>query len=301
MGYKQVLVGIVVAVIAVISSNIRWQYVFKHRTGRVLPYTLVEVEGTDHVPVVLLHGMWHSPQYFDNLQFMLQGSGFTSYAISLLPGERALYGGTQTELIRDLEKTFESIERLKDSQIILLGHSQGGLIVQSAMKYSRAIAGRTKGIVLLGTFPFELKPFLALLTQKKNMYQLIPYTYLSLTGKLYSKEYTKHIFLMDETDYEGDSSMKSYIERLMAAPSDGFITVSHFLTSGDVGVVSEKETLVLGAEHDIIYPPKMLESEFRKRFPNSVHVVAANQAHCFVDVGWEESMGGPLLEWIKKL
>ena len=53
--------------------------------------------------------------------------------------------------VRDLETTLQ--EKIEEQQYIMLGHSQGGLIVQSAMQNSKVLYENTLGCVLLGTFP----------------------------------------------------------------------------------------------------------------------------------------------------
>jgi len=54
--------------------------------------------------------------------------------------------------------------------------------------------------------------------------------------------------------------------------------------SQNVGVISTKPTLILGAGGGIIFhPPHLLRDDFDVRFPNAAHVTIPRQAHCFMD------------------
>lgn len=285
--------------ISLVAYNVRWSQLFKAKKTKILPVTKVEKELTNDsndgkkVPIILIHGMWHDSSYFEKLQKLLSIRGYTSYAISLLPGERILPGGSQKALIRDLEATLQ--EKIEEQQYILLGHSQGGLIVQSAMQNSKVMNENTVGCILMGSFPLGLTPpFRDLMKQSRNMFFHLGYMYQCMFGTLMNVDYTKHIFLRPTTD-EKEPEMNLYIQKLLKAPSDGLVTVSHF--PSEVEVIN-KPTLIIGAAHDIIYPPKLLKDAFNDRFPNSTHVIADDQAHCFVDPNWEMSMAEPLMTWL---
>lgn len=57
-------------------------------------------------------------------------------------------------------------------------------------------------------------------------------------------------------------------------------------------------TLIIGAKEDIIYPPHLLSEDFMKRFPKATHIVINNQAHCFKDPGWQDSILNHLVSWL---
>eukprot|EP00542_Grammatophora_oceanica_P009385 CAMPEP_0194027824 /NCGR_PEP_ID=MMETSP0009_2-20130614/1872_1 /TAXON_ID=210454 /ORGANISM="Grammatophora oceanica, Strain CCMP 410" /LENGTH=325 /DNA_ID=CAMNT_0038666997 /DNA_START=24 /DNA_END=1002 /DNA_ORIENTATION=- len=283
-----------------VAYNVRWKYLWSALVGRqpeTLPVTKVdgqEGSNSNPVPVILLHGMWHDASYYGRLQQLLSLNGYTSYAVSLLPGKRLLPGGSQKELLTDLEHT---LKQEVCGRYILLGHSQGGLLTQSALQNSKEIRENAVAAVLLGTYPLGLTPPVGkLLKEPRNMYTDLGYAYICGFGKLVNVRYAKHMFLMPTTD-EKEPAMGKYIEGLLKAPSDGLITMSHFpATPKPV----QTPALVLGASDDIIYPPHLLKDEFDARFPNATHVVAEGQAHCFVDPGWEKTMAEPLLEWLDK-
>lgn len=300
-------VGIAYAASAglLVAYNVRWKHLWGFIVGtepKELPVVTVEgsaVQSSKNkdVSVVLLHGMWHDASYYQELQQLLARAGYTSHAINLLPGERLLPGGSQKELVADLEVTLQKTIPDPQQQFVLLGHSQGGLITQSALRNSQAIRKRAMGAVLLGTYPLGLTPPVALLKQPRNMYSDVGYLWICLFGKLLNTRYTKHIFLLPTTD-ETKPKMKSYMDGLLEAPSDGLVTMSHFpQTQTPVPL----PTLILGAEQDCIYPPTFLTQAFKERFPNSQEIVAKDQAHCFVDPGWQDTIGKPLIAWLDDL
>jgi len=292
---------------ALVVYNVRWKHVRRRRPKILSVETVVAVEKKEKTPpIILLHGMWHGAWYWKPLQRLLAEKGFTSHAISLEPGERFLPGGSQQELIADLEKTLASIS--KSDTFLLLGHSQGGLLAQAAVYNSPNIRKKTSGLILLGTFPYRYIPPWSdvqtlLQRPQQHMYTFPGYTWICLFGKLWSADYTKQIFLLPTTDIT-TSAMKEYIAKLLKAPSDGLITMSHFVDKTFVkidNILNKLPTLILGASHDVIYPPDLLRNAFEERYTNATHVVVQNQAHCFMDPGWEQSMINPLIEWLEAL
>ena len=280
---------------ALFVYNVRWRFaanlIFgaKPKTLPILKESPDDDKKKKKPIIVLLHGMWHDAVWYSKLQKMLKEKGYYSYAIELLPGERALPGFSQQEIVQDLEATL-----LDNEEYILLGHSQGGLVAQSVLKNSPKLEAKTKATVLLGTYPLGLMPpAKKLFSQQRNMYNHIGYAGICLIGKVISLDYLKHIFLSPSTDVHKEE-LKEYTKKILSAPSDGRITMSHFPQS--VGLLSTKPALVLGAKDDIIYPPHMLKKDFDERFPNATHKVIPNQGHCFMDGGTE--MEEALIAWL---
>lgn len=265
--------------------------------------SVAEKEKKEKIVVVLLHGMWHDASWYSKLQQLLQQRGYASYAVDLLAGERFLPGFSQREIVADLEHTLLPILN-KDVEAVFVGHSQGGLVVQSCMKNSQNLRTRTRGLVLLGTYPLGLlPPAKALLQQPRHMYSpIMGYLGICFMGKLISLDYLKHIFLLPTTDA---SALADYTSKLLRAPSDGLITTTHFLgvPQDDVDVISTKPTLALGAKEDIIYPPHMLSKDFDDRFPNATHRIIPKQAHCFMDsVSAEDTdMEDSMIKWLDSI
>eukprot|EP00957_Ditylum_brightwellii_P092074 7010128-Ditylum_brightwellii.AAC.1 len=72
--------------------------------------------------------------------------------------------------------------------------------------------------------------------------------------------------------------------------------MSHFPSSPKP---TKTPALIMGASEDIIYPPELLKKDFDVRFPNATHVIVPDQAHCFVDPGWQNTIVEPLLKWLE--
>jgi pimeloyl-ACP methyl ester carboxylesterase len=298
-------VGLSVAgLMAALAYSLRWQHVdidsvlHRDRDRAVHKLPVKEKKANSFIrktPVVLLHGMWHSKREFNDLQYFLADNGYSSYAVDLQAGERFLpLGYTQREIVADLEA---AIAGLGLDEFVLLGHSQGGVVAQSLLIHmSPALRAKVIAVVLLGTFPLGLPPPPALLQQTRSMYTFPGYAYLALFGRLWSAGYARDIFLAADTDVS-EPSIEAYLRRLLAAPGDGLITMTHFISPEPV-TQDPLPCLVMGGGEDIIYPPHMLKEAFDARFAQATHIVAPGQAHCFRDAGWEAAMATPLVEWL---
>jgi len=289
-------IAYLVSVGSLVAHNLRWKYFLPTLLGqkaRKLPLTKVKASGNiQYISIILLHGMWHDKSFYAELQEILSKRGYTSYSIDLLPGERFTPGGSKEEVVRDLEYTLEDIE----GPYILIGHSQGGLVVQSALQRSEAIRKQVEGVVLLGSYPLGYTPPIwEILKEKENMYSDLGYLFICMFGKLLNVRYTKKIFLLPTTD-EIMEETSSYIGKLLKAPSDGRITMTHFPDTPKP--MDHIPALVLGAGEDILYPPHLLRKAFDERFPQATHKIVPKQAHCFRDEGWQESIAQPLLHWL---
>ena len=204
---KPLGISYAVTVGALVVYNLRWRYVSTlwRRQARKLPVTKVEASSDDtnknkRPILLLLHGMWHDAAWFYDLQVYLQKQGgYTSWAIDLLPGERFLLGFTQAEIVADLECTLR--HHLKGNEtIVLVGHSQGGLVAQCCLHKSPFLCEKTRGTVLMGTYPLgHVPPFYRILRQPRNMYNHYGVWGIYLFGRLWNLDYLKHIFFLRST------------------------------------------------------------------------------------------------------
>ena len=85
---------------------------------------------------------------------------------------------------------------LHERPIVLVGHSQGGLIVQEALQRSVFIRNKTQGVVLLGSMRLGyLSP--DIMKQKENICSdKLGYLSAAILGKLRNVEYGKRLFLL---------------------------------------------------------------------------------------------------------
>lgn len=266
----------------------------------------------DRPVCVLVHGMWHGAWFWAPLQRLLSRAGYTSYAVELQPHPNR----SGEAIAADLAATLDSLQ-LRNA--VLLGHSQGGLITQFFLRdaLAKRPEGEVAGAVLMGTFPLGMAiPAWGLVTAERNIYKgglgVLGMLYYYAAGRLLTTECARRIFLLPataETTVCGpQGSLQEYLRRLVAAPRDGWITLTHNMPprresfpAVHPGEDIELPMLVLGAAEDIIYPPPLMKPGFLQRFPGATHVVCERQAHCFADPGWEEAAGGALLRWLDEL
>jgi len=302
--------------VTVVAYNLRWRHLgetllfLRTKIGKSLPVIKVvsnddDKKKTKKKPiVVLLHGMWHDAAWWDSdplfLQSLLKDKGYTSYAIDLLPGERFLVGFSQKEIVADLERTL--LSEIDDNgeavEFVLVGHSQGGVAAQSCLKNSPKLAAKTKAVALLGTIPLGKKQ-----TNDMAKANTKGFLWTAFTGKALSKDYLKDIMLLPTTDYAKSPVLDAYLSKLLRAPSDGLCVVSHSNGVEDASVISTLPTLVLEADHDVIFPKTIFKEGFDARFPNATHKVISNQAHCFMDPydKDDDRMQDVLVDWLDEV
>ena len=159
----------------------------------------------------------------------------------------------------------------------------------------------------MGTMPLGLAP--TELVQRAlqgypNMYfgsrgmGVFAYHYFVATGRVTASA-ARRIFLRPCTAGTHVGSLASYLDRVASAPPDGLLTMSHFVPFSCRQDASGTPVLILGADDDVIYPPSVMRPYFETRFPNATHLVAQEQAHCFADQGWQQSMAEPLVDWLE--
>lgn len=303
--------------VTVVAYNLRWRHLgdallfLRTKTGKSLPVIKVvanndgdDKKTTKKPIVVLLHGMWHDAAWWDSdplfLQSLLKDKGYTSYAIDLLPGERFLVGFSQTEIVADLERTLLSENGNNDEPVefVLVGHSQGGVAVQSCLKNSPKLAARTKAAALLGTIPLGKKQ-----TNDMAKANIKGFLWTAFTGKALSKDFLKDVMLLPSTDVAKSPALETWLSTRMRAPSDGLLVVSHSNGKEDASVISTLPTLVLEADHDVIFPKTIFKEGFDARFPNATHKIISNQAHCFMDPydNNDDRMQDVLVDWLDEI
>mmetsp|Transcript_20613 Transcript_20613/g.36650 ORF Transcript_20613/g.36650 Transcript_20613/m.36650 type:complete len:168 (+) Transcript_20613:106-609(+) len=136
--------------------------ILRHRCRRRPPPRAFPVISTrsrsrkNSISVVLVHGMWHGAWFYEPLQKKLADMGIESHAIQLQ--ERANRCGN--ELVDDLEATIKSLQLQLYSKVVLVGHSQGGVLVQHFLERlnrqgseKSSLRDIVVGAVMLGTFP----------------------------------------------------------------------------------------------------------------------------------------------------
>ncbi len=101
-------------------------------------------------PLVFIHGAWHDSFYWHPITDELYSSGFEIYAIDL-PGhgshakEKSINRITFGDYLNELK----DIITLIGKDVILVGHSMGGMVIQKYLTTNSC-----KGVVLLAPVPF---------------------------------------------------------------------------------------------------------------------------------------------------
>lgn len=216
--------------------------------------------GSKRTPVVLIPGMWHGPWYFQSLQRLLAQNGFDSYVLELRPG-RFIFA---EDHLRRIQVTLQSLS-LK--HVILLGHSQGGILVQRLLRdfVPKLPDDFLHAAVLMATVPISsLGAGFAMMNHKTNVfkeYGLVAFWFYLFTGRMWDSSLVQRLFLLPSTEtisLEGGKA--AYVKRLLEAPCDGWPTTEHpFWLRPRFPVMARKPVLLLGAEEDVIYPPRCLE------------------------------------------
>jgi pimeloyl-ACP methyl ester carboxylesterase len=99
---------------------------------------------------VLVHGAWHGGWCWQRVAPALRRAGHEVYAPSLTGlGERRHLGGPQVNLDTHIEDVAGLIEMEGLAQVILLGHSYGGMVVTGV---ADRMAGRIAHLIYLDAF-----------------------------------------------------------------------------------------------------------------------------------------------------
>ena len=114
MSGRKIALGVGAGYGGLFVYNMRWEH-YNGAEPKSLPVVTVQARNTDadtpkRLPVVLIHGMWHGPRFYRTIQERLAEQGYTSHAVSTKPGERFFPGGTQKELVADLEMTLDELD-----------------------------------------------------------------------------------------------------------------------------------------------------------------------------------------------
>ncbi|CAJ1335675.1 unnamed protein product [Effrenium voratum] len=274
----------------------------RRRLWRLLDVVHVPAKSETGKPaVVLIPGMWHGAWFFEALQQLLADRGFASYAIDLQPG-RCIFAADHLAMLS------RTLDQLALKQAVFLGHSQGGILLQRLMRdYVPQNPSCMLAAVLSATVPISsVGAGTAMMNEKTNVfkeYGFVALLFYLFTGRMWDSSLVQRIFLLPTTESISlPGGKEGYVKRLLAAPCDGWPTTEHpFWLRPSFPAMRHKPVLLLGAEADVIYPPKALNPYFRKYFAQAEELVVPGQAHCFVDPGWEETMAKPLLRWLESL
>jgi len=102
------------------------------------------------LPFVLVHGAWQGSWVWERVVDRLRAAGHRVYALSLTGlGERAHLAGPEVDLATHVADVLGVIEHHELEELVLCGHSYGGMVVGSA---ADRVPQRIKSLVFLDAF-----------------------------------------------------------------------------------------------------------------------------------------------------
>ena len=265
---------------------------------------------TPGLSVVFVHGMWHGAWYFRALQKKLADEGIGSYAVTLNSG---LTVGLDQH-VKDVAGALASLPQGK--RLVLVGHSQGGLILQDLLHTVPSTSlPPICGAVLLGTGALGQKDLVDLTASSVRSSVVssagwLPYLRMVLTmspppGDVVALQAMFAHFETSEVSVTGKViSIQNYLRLLRGRPADGWPTyVSNVYKWGRKEVPNRlgsiERLLVVQFEDDRCYPEPHT-NWLLTHYIGAELLRVPKQAHCAIDSGWEETLGKPLIHWIKR-
>jgi len=261
--------------------------------------------------VVLVPGMHHDAWYFGGLQVHLATRGYESVALTLKPfsllrTSTAMDGGR----LKDIQAALRELDFPKKP--VLLGHSQGGLLVQMFMdNESRNEQPQCRGIVLYATGALgQLSPFMDLVSQVTGALGMVNMMTVAAHGYNTDADEMKKLFFLPtttSTNVTGETITLEEYWRLTSTSNvscigEGTTTYTHPLYSRWIlhnPRPFRVPSLVVFAEQDVLY--RAIHRDWLVKYHGSSLLVATNQAHCLGDPGWEDSVANPLADWLDDL
>lgn len=231
--------------------------------------------------------MWHGAWFWTRLQTKLAANGIASFA----PELRAGHFKTLQSHVEDITTTIAASFSSANRRIVLIGHSQGGLICQALLEHEpfRTLV-HVEAVVLAATVPLGMQPretmrawgwFGSPLIRMLLAMGAAPFLYYCVWGRLWNHRTAHSLFFLPTTAPPIES-----LQRCVDAPCDGLPTWAHFLRARPLFALSSTtRVLVLGAERDVVYAPMPLIPVFRARFANCTMATASDQvhSHCLSD------------------
>ncbi|CAK9110810.1 AB hydrolase-1 domain-containing protein [Durusdinium trenchii] len=145
---------------------------------------------------------------------------------------------------------------------------QGGILLQTLLRGTALedASLHVQGAVLSATVPISsLGAGMAMMSHKTNVfkeYGLVAFVYYLFTGRVWDASLVQRLFLLPTTAVEGfDGGKAKYMKRTHDSLGDGWPTTEHpFWLRPSFAHRASLPVLVLGAEEDVIYPPRRVRS-----------------------------------------
>lgn len=260
--------------------------------------------GRKGVQIVLVHGSYHgawcwkdtfmpylSARGFDVCALSLRGHGTSTVPVDEETGERAKVAGSLQTHADDVRTFLESLG--DDKQVVVVGHSFGGLIVQQVLADQSTNGGPSNvvGAVLACSVPPSGNQAMV-----GRIFKAAPWLSVKITYAMITDAFKKDANLMQDIFFRGPGSLPDteslrILERLQevqirmldvaALPNDLPVKTPKSAASGNWPPV-----LVLGAEQDSIVDSDGLR-ETADAFCTAPLTLAGIGHDVMLDAGWE--------------
>lgn len=240
-------------------------------------------------PILFVHGLWIGVWCWDE-HFMdyFAAHGYACYALSLRghgnsEGKERLRWIRLSEYVDDIAQVITHLPTAP----ILVGHSNGGAVVQKYLESHSAPAG-----VLMASVPAGG----ALQTTLNTMLKLpLPFLKSNLTMSLYplvgTPQRARRVFFSPTTPEEIPAK---YFPRLTDESFLEFLDILLFNRPNAKKV--KTPMLVLGAEHDFLFPPNQVNATARAY--NTQATIFPNMGHgMMLEPGWQ-AVADKIIAWL---
>ena len=231
---------------------------------------------TTRPPVLLIHGLCGGAWMWENYQARLAAAGYESHALEL----RGRHGSRPVPdigkvSINDYVEDALTIARYHDDNMIVIGHSMGGLIAQKV-----AEAGACRALVLISAAPPRWIPIASwtlLLKQIKHLHELV------LRRPLIPSRADADVLMFNRTPL---ADRDAQYARLV--PDSG--RAGFEISIGSIDVQEQRVTaptlVVTGLDDQFVVPrvARALSRKYRatlEEFPTHAH-------HIITEPGWEK-------------
>lgn len=247
------------------------------------------IEETDKPAILFVHGAWHAAWCWEEYYIpYFAKQGHAAYALDLRghgqsPNSKSLRFTSLGDYVKDVAEAVQQI----DGDVIVVGHSMGGMIVQQYLKSNHQAVGG----ILLNTVPWygALKDslyFIKNLPLKflKMMFTLSPFPLVEEPSKA-----SDSLLAQDAPEYD----KKKYMPQLQ---NESFLAFMQLVLPswGDISV----PLLVIGGEQDKIVNSRSQQAT-AKKYGAECHIIEGAPHDQMIDRRWQKS-AEIIVNWVNE-